>query len=341
VDIGSNGIKLVELKKKGKRSYLYTYGFSDKNLLSEREGGFLEINATAELLKKICAKAKTVSKMALGSLPSSVVYNALLTIPSLKKEDRDGYIKRQIEKLIPIPLTDVIIDWKPVKKVNSNGKFAIDKFKLPSEEVFFTAAPKKIIASYSEIFKKAGLILVSLEAESLALISSLIGKDPSPILVIDMGANQTEFMVVENGVPILFHTLKFGGTSFTNILAKVMGIEREEAEEAKRDLKNEMAFPTIFNEALSPIVEGIRYIFELYGKQKNEISAKPEKIILAGGSSLLPHLDAKLTEIFDIKTYLGDPWARVVYAEDLKPVLDSIGPRFATSLGLALKKIEV
>ena len=338
VDIGSNGIKLVELQKKGKHAFLYTYGFSDKNLLSESDDdGFLDIDGTAELLKKICAKSKATSKMALASLPASVVYSALLNIPVLKADEKKAFIMRQIEKLIPVPLADVVVDYKDVRR--ANGKVE-DKFKTPAEEVFFTAAPKKIIISYTEIFRKAGLSLMSLETESLALISSLIGKDVSPILIIDMGAVQTDFMLVENGVPILFHSLKFGGKSFTAVLQKVMGLSESEAEQSKRDLKNEPSFPTIFNEPLAPIVEAVRYIFELYGKQKNDLSAHPEKIILTGGSSLLPHLDTKLGDIFNIKVYLGDPWARVVYAEELKPVLDTIGPRFATSLGLALKKIE-
>jgi Tfp pilus assembly PilM family ATPase len=41
-----------------------------------------------------------------------------------------------------------------------------------------------------------------------------------------------------------------------------------------------------------------------------------------------------------IKTYVGDPWARVVSPEGLRPVLDEIGPRFAVAVGLAMRDIE-
>lgn len=336
VDIGSNGIKLVELQKKSKYAYLFTYGFSDANLLSSNDEGFLDIDATASLLQKICAKAKISSRQCLASLPASDVYSALLTVPVFKEEERKAFILRQIEKLIPIPLSEAVVDFKTIRKAKGVVE---DKFKTPSEEVFFTAAPKKTIASYTEIFKKAGLNLLSLETESLSLIASLIGKDLSPVLLIDLGAGQTDFMMVENGVPVIFHSLKFGGNSFTKVLAKTLGLSLKEAEQSKRDLRGETVFPAIFNEPLAPIVEAIRYMLELYAKQK-ENGARPEKIILTGGSSLLPHLDTKLSEIFSIKTYLGDPWARVVYSESLKPILDSIGPRFATSLGLVLKRIE-
>jgi hypothetical protein len=40
-----------------------------------------------------------------------------------------------------------------------------------------------------------------------------------------------------------------------------------------------------------------------------------------------------------IKTFIGDPWARTVYPLDLKPVLQELGPRFAVSIGLAMREI--
>ena len=37
--------------------------------------------------------------------------------------------------------------------------------------------------------------------------------------------------------------------------------------------------------------------------------------------------------------YLGDPWARVVYPMDLRPVLDEIGSRFSVAIGCAMRDI--
>jgi len=42
----------------------------------------------------------------------------------------------------------------------------------------------------------------------------------------------------------------------------------------------------------------------------------------------------------NVNAYLGDPWARVVYPQDLRPILDEIGPRFAVSIGCAMRDIE-
>jgi hypothetical protein len=42
----------------------------------------------------------------------------------------------------------------------------------------------------------------------------------------------------------------------------------------------------------------------------------------------------------NVNTYLGDPWARIVYPVDLRPILDEIGPRFGVAIGCAMRDIE-
>lgn len=343
IDIGSHGIKLVELKKKGKRAHLFTYAYTDKELAqNERDGSFLDAETVIGLLKSMVKKAKTVSTQVLASLPSSAVHSAVINIPKFsKKEETTAFVRREAEKLILLPLADVVLDWKIIQFNKLVGK-------EKTEMALMTAAPKKLIASYSEIFKSAGLNLISLETEASALISALIGKDTAPILLIDIGATQTDLFLVEQGAPLFFHTIQMGGRNFTEVLQKILGVEAEEAEQIKRDLPSHglnqrplSSFPTIFEPVAASLIESIKYCFEIYGKQKEDPLARPEKIILTGGSALIPFLDTHIINIFNLKVYIGDPWARVIYDQRLKSTLDDIGSRFGVSIGLALKKIEI
>lgn len=340
VDIGTHGIKLVELQKRGKRAHLFTYAYTDKELAQNKnEGGFLEAGTAAELLKKMIKQSRAISRQAMAALPASTVYNSLVTVPVFsKKEEKDVFIRREAEKLSPWPLTEAVLDWKIIR---------VDNHKEKTEAALITVAPKKLIAFYSELFKMAGLTLLSLETEATALISALIGRDPSPILLIDLGATQTDFFVVEKGAPMSFHTLKLGGRQFTEIIKNTLGVDEAEAEQIKHDLPIQglnhqplRDFPVIFEPIISSLVETIRYSLEIYRKQKGDENAKPEKIILSGGGALVPYLDSHLSELLNLKVYIGDPWARIIYDQRLKSTLDVIGPRFSIPLGLALKKIE-
>ncbi|PJB15848.1 pilus assembly protein PilM, partial [Candidatus Falkowbacteria bacterium CG_4_9_14_3_um_filter_38_19] len=65
-----------------------------------------------------------------------------------------------------------------------------------------------------------------------------------------------------------------------------------------------------------------------------------DKVILSGGSALLPNLANYLSKILNLNVIIGDPWARVSYPTDLKPILDEIGPRLAVAIGLAMREVE-
>ena len=42
---------------------------------------------------------------------------------------------------------------------------------------------------------------------------------------------------------------------------------------------------------------------------------------------------------FSMKVFVGDPWARTVYQDGLRQILDGLGPRMAVSIGLAMRNI--
>ena len=62
-----------------------------------------------------------------------------------------------------------------------------------------------------------------------------------------------------------------------------------------------------------------------------------EKIILTGGGSRLLGLDKYLSASFKIPVTIGDPWARVVVPEKVKPIVSELGPNLAVSVGLAMR----
>lgn len=95
--------------------------------------------------------------------------------------------------------------------------------------------------------------------------------------------------------------------------------------------------PRVMEQAMQPVLQEINYSHNLYVSQTGQ---SVEKIILTGGSALLPAMDVYLARATNINTYLGDPWQRVRYPEELKPVLDEVGTRLAVSIGLALRPLE-
>ena len=209
-------------------------------------------------------------------------------------------------------------------------------------KVLLTAAPKKIVERYIRIFKAADLELLSLETEAFALERSLVAGDPAPIMIIDIGAVSSDVTIIDNSIPILTRSIDVGGSAITKAVMTSLNVDLSRAEQFKRDIGFSVLgpsdLPDIIKSTLNPIINEVKYSLDIYLSQsKHNMSL--EKIILTGGSAWLPELVSYLSKLLDVKVIIGDPWDKIVYPLELKPVLSELGPRFAVAVGLAMREI--
>lgn len=366
VDLGAGGIKIVELKQEKKRPVLHTYGltsdlqdihslFKAKPSIQTENFGNTALPTTtiatesalnqekaqkyANLIKSVCVGAKTTSKTAVVSLPVSVLFHAVINLPPMKKDEMDKVLRAEVKKLLNRPVEEMILDYQVLK--NDNSK---------TQRVLVNAVPKELVMFYTQVFKMAGLTLESLEPESVALERSLIGRDQSVAMIVDVGAERTNFYIIDQSAAITHNSIELGGQRINKILIETLKIKDNLVEQMKCDYfdslmnqnNNQMTsqkFIEIFYPVIDPIMKEIQYGFELYIKQLGNENKRPEKIILTGGASFLPYLANHISDTFKIKCYVGDPWGRVVYQDGLKPLLRQIGPRVSVALGLALRNL--
>jgi len=357
VDLGSASIKIVELANEDGIPRLLTYGYSEQVLEITKEGTEGQEEKAASIIRKICQKAHTKSNWAVAAIPSFSVFSSIINLPEMSKKDLEAAIYWEAKKFIPIPIEDVILDWKvlkgKIKKIalSRKGFSELDK-KLRTKEIspekkmgkeniriLLTAAPKKLVEKYIKIFQLAELELISLETESFALSRSLVGRDPATVMVIDMGAKTTDIIIMEQSIPIISRSIDIGGENITETIASSSNITRQKAEQFKMDLGliSQEKIPEPIKEILDSIINEIRYSIDLYRTQSGK---RVEKIILSGGTACLASLSEYLSKILDMIVYIGDPWSRVKYPVELKPVLKELGPRFAVAVGLAMREIE-
>lgn len=362
IDFGAGGIKLVELRKEKNRPVLFTYAFTstpqdvhqfasrsilpkESNLASSSKSSLVEdnerINYYSSLIQSVCKEARTTSKVAVVSVPVSAVFHTIVTLPLVKKDEFDRLLKAEIQKLLPYKLEDTALDYEIIS----------EKSESRTQRVLVNAVPRELVLFYSKIFQKAGLKLDSIEPESVALSRSLVGRDAALTMVVDMGAERTNFFIVEGTKTITHHSIETGGLKINRIIEAVLKVEASSVEQIKQDLFGKLLispqnslltkdiFLDIFTPVLDPIVKEVEYSFELYLRQSESEQRKPEKIILTGGAALFPYLATYLNERFKIKCYIGDPWGRVVYQESLRALLHAIGPRMSVAVGLALRNI--
>ncbi len=383
IDIGTSSIKIVELANQNGQPALVTYGFAEVETDLVRSNNPATTLKAAKVLEALLKKAKVSSNKCVAALPTFAVFNSIISLPRMSRKDLAAAVRWEAKKFIPLPLEEMILDWKVLAESEANvlssgnpllsqdlGAIFGKKKELSPEDkakeeakdtkeqervmakaaqsekenirLLLTAAPKQLVAKYLEIFKSIKLDLLSLETEAFALSRSLIGNDETPTMIVDIGALSTDIVIIEKGVPILNRGLDIGGHNITKAIMNSLNVAFERAEQFKIDFgvmqsDGGRGIPKTITDSLAPIVHEIQYVYDLY---LNQGTLKLEKLILAGGSAFLPNLPNYLQEIVKIPTVIGNPWDRVIYPLDLKPVLDGIAPQMASSIGLAMRDIQ-
>jgi len=334
IDLGSTSIKLVELYKKGKIPTLSTYGYAERS--SEDDLRLAEkqeeaVSRVASLLKKLCQSAGVSSFDVISALPNFSVFNSTIMIPVMKDKELREAIKWEAKKFIPLPLEEVILDWKIIEKVKVDRT---EKYRI-----LLTVASKELVKKYVDVFKEAELRISALETEAFALARSLVGKDPQPVMIVDASAVSTDIIIVEKGIPVLNRSIDVGGVTLTRAIANSLGVDFKRADQFKRDvgMSGESKVPKLIETLMKPVIDEINYSLNLYQSQTKK---NVEKIVLSGGSAYLPNFDKYLEKIINLKVFVGDPFSRIAYPLELKPALVEVAPRFAVAIGLALRELE-
>lgn len=383
VDIGTSSIKIVELANQNGQPALVTYGFAEVQTDLVRSNDPASTQKVAKVLEALVKKANVSTNVCIAALPTFAVFNSIISLPRMSRKDLAAAVRWEAKKFIPLPLEEMILDWKVLAESEANvlgsgnpllsqdlgALFGKKKKQLTPEEqakeqakdtreqervmakaaqsdkenirLLLTAAPKQLVAKYLEIFKSIKLDLLSLETEAFALSRSLIGSDETPTMIVDIGSLSTDIVIIEKGVPILNRGLDIGGYNITKAIMNSLNVAFERAEQFKIDFgvmqtDAGRGIPKTITDSLAPIVHEIQYVYDLY---LNQGTLKLEKLILAGGSAFLPNLPTYLQDLVKIPTVIGNPWDRIVYPLDLKPVLDGIAPQMASSIGLAMRDI--
>lgn len=370
VDIGSSSIKIVELKKYQDKVVLTNYGYSDKLANTYPDANRLDIKNISTVVDKITKKNNMASRDVVASLPTFTVFSSIINLSGkLTQKDLDSSVNWEAKKIIPLPLTDIVLDWQrvddakslkdkiaeevsglaPTPAANGEGTAGAANSVVKAEEagkakeqahhkILLIGAPKSLIKSYAYTFKSIKFNLVNLETEVFGLIRSLLGNDKSTVMIAQLGASTTNIFIVDQGVPVLSRSIDIGGLHITKAISKSLNVSLEKAEQFKYDLATQgEELPKMIVDVVSPVLNEAKYILENFASQsQTEVS----KVILTGGGAMLAGLPDYFSNILNKNVVIGDPWFRVAYPLELKPVLEQIGPRLSSAIGLAMREFD-
>lgn len=338
VDIGTTSIKIAEIVQASPKPRLKNYGILKTYSHLDRFNSAIQTNSlkiaeqdTADLLKKIVKKANFNSREAIASIPIFSAFITLLELPIISDEEIQKTMPFQIRQHIPLPITDVTIDWMKVGEREEGEQ--------RKQQILFISVPKEIIQKYQNIFRLAGLRLKALEIESLALTRALMRNNIKPTIIADIGGYSTNITVVDNGYLKAGIFTDFAGASLTQAIANGLGISPKRAEELKKrkGLKatgGEYELSTLPQPYLDVIIKEILKVKDNY---ENNYNIKIEQVIFSGGGANLLGLKEYFEEQSRMPVIIRNSFADLSYLSDLQVYINELGPELAVAIGLGMK----
>lgn len=357
MDIGTSAIKIIELEKESGRFSLKNYGLfelkgqpepsvkSGSGAIQSQSGqGILKLPDQEIIwgLKELIKKSKIQSVDAVASLPAFSTFSTIIEMPYLSEDDLAKSLPFEARKYIPIPLSEVILDWSIVDVSSQGGQTASDDKKIQptTVQVFLVAVPKDETARYQRIMKGAGLNLRALELENTALIRALLGNDLGATAIVSIGGRSTSILIVDKGYERVSHNYEVGGFEITKSISRSLNVSMEKAEELKRKLGLKQTDENIVNEAMSSLIDMM--VFETKKTITNYESSKNQKIsrvLLVGGLANMPNFADYFKQKLGREVFIANSFARIMYPQTLSSIIQELANTFSVAAGLAMRDI--
>lgn len=341
VDIGSSSLKVVQLRKDHGKAVLETYGELSLGPYGGGEVGQatnLSAEQIAETLKDLLREARVTTTSCGVSIPFA---RSLLTLVELpyrsSKKEQQTVIELEARKYIPVPLSEVQLDWFVVPELDPSQ--SVEKEGAGKKvEVLVVAVHNDELSLLQSAVKGAGLSASFYEIEIFSTIRAVVDEPVKPVIVLDVGASSTKVYVIEHGVVAFSHSISVGSQDVTRTIATTTNVSIPYAEMVKKQQgladgqtggSPELVFSRIFSEVR-------RVLIQYETSRKKSIVA----MVLTGGGGITKELNTYAKGIFSIDVHVADPFSKTEAPAFMRSVLETIGPEFAVAVGLALRKLE-
>ncbi|MBU3925640.1 type IV pilus assembly protein PilM [Patescibacteria group bacterium] len=345
LDIGSSAVKVVQLRKEKERAILETYGeiaLGPYGNVHIGQSVSLSNDKIVEALKDLLREANVKAKRTAVSIPLKSSFITVINIPVLPDKNISEMIQLEARRYIPVPISEVIIDWWifPEEEIVEEEKEDKDGRKFM--KVLLVAIHKDTISTYKKIVSELGLELENFEIESFSMIRSSVGRDASPVAVVDFGASATNVAIVDLGTMRSSYSVNKGSQDLTLALSSSLGVDFKRAEEMKReiglsDLPEHKEIVSIMEPILEYVFTEIKSVIMDYQK-KNKQSVN--HVFITGGGALLKGLIDFSVKHLAVEVTMTDPFLKTEYPAFLGGVLRKTGLSFSVAIGLALRELQ-
>lgn len=342
IDISPSSIKVVELAPGvvAGSFRLQRYAIEALDPATMVDGNIESPEQVAPALSRALRRLGSRTREVALAMPASAVITKRITLPmGMHEEDYELQVESEASQYIPFAIEEVNLDFQ----VLGPAPNADDEV-----EVLLAASRKEQVEDRVAVAEMCGLRPVVMDIDAYAsrlAVERVVSQWPDGgkglvVAVFDIGSTVTRASITLDGETIFERDQAFGGAILTQDLARVFGLTPEEAEMAKRtgDLPDNYTADVVRPFIEQGALEAMRALQFFFTSTPH---SRVDRILLAGGSSVVPGLAQAVAERTEVATELLDLFSGMEIGSGIREKqLRVDAPALLTACGLALRRFD-
>ena len=337
LDIGSSSIKAVELNGKIGSLNLVNLGFEALPPETVVDGQIMELNAVSEAIQTIFRDHQIKANEVVAGVSGYSVIIKNIVVPKMSREELEESIDWHAEEHIPYDLSDVTLDYHVTKET------------AETTHVLIAACKRERIDNLKQSIQLAGKQPVVIDVDTFALQNcyevNYKPQENEVVALLNIGASTMNINIIKGTQSLFTRDITVGGSQFTDVLQKGLGLSYQQAEAVKRGMdtvEEEKAIEPLMDNVMELIAMEIQKTFDFYRATAEDGGIVVQKMLISGGGSKLTQLPEELSRRLELPVEVLNPFRQIkIDSRKFDPdYVNEIMPEMAVAVGLALRGVD-
>jgi type IV pilus assembly protein PilM len=341
LDIGSSGIKLVQLKENRGRYVLQKFGMKALEPEVIVDGTVMDEGRVVSAIKELYDELNVKVKQVAVSISGHAVIIKKISLPPMPDDELEGQVRLAAEQYIPFDINEVNIDFHVLPAAEGAGD------QQGEMSVILVAAKKDKINELTELVKGAGLIPMVMDVDAFAIenmhaINYPVSQEDTTALV-NLGASVMNINIVRQGVSVFTRDIPIGGNRYTEAIQRELGMSYDEAEETKKGARSaggsQAAVTAVIDSVNAEVASEIGRTIDYFKSTMSDVEV--QHILLCGGGAQVKGLLQQLKDRVQADVEVANPFGELdTSGSDFdQGTLAEMAPLAAVGVGLALRSV--
>jgi type IV pilus assembly protein PilM len=339
LDVGSSSIKMVELERKANNLNLVGFGFENLPGDTIVDGQIMELNVVSDVIQNICNNHQINADRVVTGVSGHSVIIKNIVLPPMSREELEESIDWHAEEHIPFDLSEVSLDYQVTEEAHD------------AMHVLIAACKRERIDNIKQAIQLSGRQPVIIDVDTFALQNCYeVNYQPSDsqvVALLNIGASTMNVNIVKGTRSFFTRDITVGGSQFTDVLQRNLGLSYQQAEAIKRGVTNaaagieEKSIEPLMNNVTELVANEIQKTFDFYKASVDGNQPAVQKILISGGGSKLGGLAEDLSRKLELPVEVLNPFRNInVDQNKFDPgYLNEVMPEMAVAVGLAIRGV--